>query len=93
MFLNNYQEDFTNIEWNDNYETLMQQYQYYPYEARFLRAFYYFELAKRYKNVPLITECLELDEANSVAPSDFDKVIDFIVSECDEIMDKLPVSY
>ena len=48
MFLNNYQEDFTNIEWNDNYETLMQQYQYYPYEARFLRAFYYFELAKRY---------------------------------------------
>ena len=93
MFLNNYQEDFTNIEWNDNYETLMQQYQYYPYEARFLRAFYYFELAKRYKNVPLITECLELDEANSVTPSDFDKVIDFIVSECDEIMDKLPVSY
>lgn len=93
MFLNNYQEDFTNIEWNNDYEQVMQQYQYYPYEARFLRAFYYFELAKRYKNVPLITDCLELDEANSVAPTDFDKVIDFIVKECDEIMYKLPVSY
>lgn len=93
MYLENYQEDFTNIEWNDDYKTLMQQYQYYPYEARFLRAFYYFELAKRYKNVPLVTTCLELDEANKVTPVDFDKVIDFIVSECNEIVDKLPVSY
>lgn len=93
MFLENHQKDFENIEWNDDYALLMKQYQYYPYEARFLRAFYYFELAKRYKNVPLITDCLELEDANKVAPADFEKVIGFIVSECNEIADKLPVSY
>lgn len=93
MFLENHQKDFTNIEWNDDYELLMKQYQYYPYEARFLRAFYYFELVKRYKNVPLITTCLELEEANKVEPAGFEKVIGFIVNECDEIAGKLPASY
>ena len=30
----------------------------YEHEVRFLRAFYYFELVKRYQNIPLITKTL-----------------------------------
>ena len=42
----------------------MAQFKYYPYEARFLRAYFYFELAKRYGDIPLITTLLSEEEAN-----------------------------
>ena len=84
---------FDEIKYNDNYEELMAQYEYYPYEARFLRAFYYFELIKRYKNVPLITQPLTSEEANSVSPSSFDDIIDFIITECDAASANLRVTY
>ena len=51
IFLESYQEDFPDNQYNVDYEEQMKQYRYYPYEARFLRAFFYFELIKRYKNV------------------------------------------
>ncbi len=67
--------------------------QYYPYEARALRAYMYFELAKRYGDVPLTTDVLLIDEANSISKTPFQNVIDFIASECDDIVDHLPYSY
>jgi starch-binding outer membrane protein, SusD/RagB family len=76
-------QTFEDIRYNDNYEELMRAFKIYPYEARFLRAFFYFELVKRYKNVPLITTVLTQEEANAVEPSSFDDVINFIVAECD----------
>jgi len=84
---------FDEIKFNLNYKELMQAFAIYPYEARFLRAFYYFELVKRYKNVPLITTVLTREEANAVTPSSFEDIISFIVSECDAVMGKLPVTY
>lgn len=93
IFLENRQEDFEDIMWNEDYKQLMQQYVYYPYEARFLRAYFYFELAKRYKSIPLLTRTYELDEINQVKPADFDEVIEFIVSECDTVMKHLPATY
>lgn len=84
---------FEDIRNNDNYADLMKQFDIYPYEARFLRAFYYFELIKRYNNVPLITTPLTEEEANKVSPSTFDAVLSFIVSECDAAIAKLPVTY
>jgi hypothetical protein len=71
----------------------MEQYQYYPYEARFLRAFFYFELIKRYKNVPLLKETTSLEEVNNLMPSDFEDIVEFIVSECDAIVEHLPTNY
>lgn len=93
LFLENYQAEFPDIMWNENYEQLMQQNKYYPYEARFLRAFFYFELIKRYKNVPLLERTYAMDEVNGIAPTDFEKVVEFIVKECNEIADMLPVTY
>ena len=84
---------FDDIKYNDNYSELMRQYEYYPYEARFLRAFYYFELAKRYKNVPLITEPLSSEAVNSLSPTSFDNLINFIVTECDDVSAHLLSTY
>ncbi len=84
---------FDELKWNVDYKDIMSQYVIYPYEARFLRAYYYFELIKRYGDVPLITTVLTDEEANKVTRTPFDQVVQFIVSECNEIIPKLPRSY
>jgi hypothetical protein len=84
---------FDDTKYNLNYEQVMQQYVLYPYEARFLRAFYYFELAKRYGNVPLISTILTQEESDKVSASSFDAIVSFISTECDEAIAHLPVSY
>lgn len=86
-------QKFEDRRFNEDYDQWMEQFELYPYEARFLRALFYFELIKRYKSVPLITSVLEVDEANSIEPESFDNIVDFIVSECDEIASELPVDY
>lgn len=94
IFLDNAKkENFDDIKYNDDYPQLMQQFELYPYEARFLRAFFYFELIKRYGDVPLITTLLDTDDANRVTRDSFEDIVEFIVNECDTISTKLPISY
>jgi hypothetical protein len=52
-------------------------------EARFLRAFYYMELIKRYGGVPIVTTVLSEPESFQVKRSSFDECVSFIVSQCD----------
>ncbi|QBN20305.1 RagB/SusD family nutrient uptake outer membrane protein [Flavobacterium nackdongense] len=86
-------QTFPELKYNDTYADQMAQYNNYPFEARFLRAFFYFELVKRYKNIPLITTVLTPEEAANVEQKSFTEIVDFIVSECDAIAPKLPLSY
>ncbi|MCD8176145.1 MAG: RagB/SusD family nutrient uptake outer membrane protein [Tannerellaceae bacterium] len=55
----------------------------YEAEARFLRAFCYFDLARTFGKAPLITHVQELTDDLLVAPSSFNDIIDFVVTECD----------
>ncbi|WP_017256965.1 RagB/SusD family nutrient uptake outer membrane protein [Pedobacter arcticus] len=80
-------------QYNLNYSETIAQFKNYPYEARFLRAFFYFELAKRYNNVPLITKTLTPEEAKGVKQNTFNEIVNFIVSECDDIAISLPKTY
>jgi hypothetical protein len=62
-------------------------------EGRFLRAFYYFELAKRYGGVPLITSSLTLPK--DITTIQFPRVkesdiYDFVISEAEAIKADLP---
>lgn len=62
-------------------------------EARFLRAFAYFEMVIRYGGVPIVTQALPLDapeEELFVARNSEKEVYDFIASEMDEIVQVLP---
>lgn len=94
LFLETFSLDnFDKFGQNEDYPQLIEIASLYPYEVRFLRAFFYFELAKRYGNIPLITDVLTEEQANEVEQTDFDEVISFICQECDEIKDELPVSY
>lgn len=65
-------------------------------EARWLRAFMYFELVKRYGGVPLITEPQSIDqpvEELYVVRNPEKDIYDFIASEMDELVNMLPDSY
>lgn len=86
-------QKFEDLQYTNTYKTLIQQYNNYPFEVRFLRAYFYFELVKRYKNVPLITTVLTPEEAANVKQATFQEVVDFIVKECDEVAAVLPPDY
>lgn len=81
-----YKYDVAYPKWEDAFK-------YYEYEARALRAYMYFELSKRYGDIPLYTNVLTIEEANTIGKTSFDKVIEFIVNECDAVVDFLPYSY
>ncbi|NBC66682.1 MAG: RagB/SusD family nutrient uptake outer membrane protein [Bacteroidetes bacterium] len=62
-------------------------------EARFLRAYFYTQLSSLWGGVPLITEPINIDER--VGRSDKQQIVDFVVSELDNIIsnNSLPVAY
>lgn len=64
-------------------------------QARFLRAFTYFELVKRFGGVPLITLPMSVDAGDAlfVSRNKESELYDFIISECTEISSVLPESY
>ncbi|MCK9618581.1 MAG: RagB/SusD family nutrient uptake outer membrane protein [Lentimicrobiaceae bacterium] len=84
---------FPAIKYAVNYADLMKALALYPYEARFLRAMYYFELIKRYGNVPLDTVRLTPELVNNVKPNSYDEIVKFIVRECDSAAIKLPITF
>lgn len=78
----------------DDYENDKQRWIYHLAEARCLRAFFYFDLAKRYGGVPLVgDELLDKGEANTLEKSSFDEVMNYIVNECDLVAADLPFTY
>ncbi|MDD3196581.1 MAG: RagB/SusD family nutrient uptake outer membrane protein, partial [Paludibacter sp.] len=52
-------------------------------EARFLRAYFYMELIKRYGGVPIVTTVLPISNEGLPPRNSFDECVDFIVSESD----------
>lgn len=74
-----------------NYKKNCEDIDWYRQEVRFLRAFYYFELIKRYGGVPIITEVLNQDDEIKIPRSEFDDCIFFIVDELNDVVNKVAV--
>ena len=87
------QADITEWQYNANYVNWVQQMELFPYELRFLRAYFYFELLRTYGDVPLVTTTLSNAQANSITRTPADEIVKFIVDELDAIAPYLPVSY
>ena len=87
------QADISEWQYNPNYPSWVQQMELFPYELRFLRAYFYFELFKTYGDVPLVTTTLTNAQANSVTRTPADEIVKFIVDELDAVAPYLPVSY
>ena len=97
-YCNLFLDEFTGLEFKDyeldkNYLAEMYQYNNYQWEARFLRAYFYFELVRQYGGVPLITSNLSAEEASVQPRATADEVFAFIDSECDAIKNQITKDY
>ncbi|WP_066838679.1 RagB/SusD family nutrient uptake outer membrane protein [Rufibacter ruber] len=59
-------------------------------QAYFLRAYFYFELLKRYGGVPLVTRVLDRSENLNLPRNTFDEVKKQILQDCDSAYKMLP---
>ena len=89
----NVKENLSIFRYTSKYNQQMEHLACFPYEARVLRAYYFFELARRYGDIPMPLVKLTAEEANTIEKTPFDEVIDFIVSECDEAAAHLPNTF
>jgi hypothetical protein len=85
--------DLEEYRYDSDYANMLLQFELFPYELRFLRAYFYFELAKTYGDVPLVTTTLTNTEANNVERTPAQEIFKFIVNECDAIAEYLPYTY
>lgn len=95
---NHYLEKFTGLtfpelELNDDYLEQMGRYNNYPYEVRFLRAYFYFNLVRQYGDVPFTDHMLSAEESNTLTRRPAQEIFDYIISECDEIKDLIIEDY
>lgn len=85
--------DFYDLRFTQDYKAQMNRFNRYQYEVRLLRAYYYFLLVRAYGDVPFTVKVLTEAEANSITRTPASEVFDFIVSECDIVASKLPITY
>ena len=92
-YLENAPDDFPQTQYLQDYKDRMQQLKNFPFEVRFLRAWYHFELMRRYRNIVIMDHSLSPEEVNDKKPVDFHTATEWIVSELDAIIPSLPESY
>ena len=85
--------DLSMYKYDTNYQRWLDHLAHYPYQARVLRAMFFFELARRYGDIPMPLTMLTAEEANEIEKTPFDEVIAFIVNECTESAAHLPDTY
>ena len=85
--------DISIYRYDAKYNQYLEHIAIYPYEARLLRAYYFFELARRYGDIAMPLKMLSTEEANTIAKTPFDDVIDFIAEECDTCAKHLPLTF
>jgi len=86
-------KEFDAFRYNEEYEVEYTNFKNLKWEVRALRAYYYFNLVKRYGNVSLVTKVLSKAEANAVTQTGAKELIQWIASECQTCYDNLPESY
>lgn len=94
LFLDEFKDEtFDEYRMDKDYREEIHQYQNLQYEARFLRAYYYFRLVRAFGGVPLIVNAMDANEANVQPRATSDEVFQFINSECDAIKDTIVKDY
>ena len=94
LFLDKFKDEtFEDYILDLDYKAEIHQYQNLQYEARFLRAYYYFLLVRSFGGVPLITTNLDANEANTQPRVSSDEIFQFIISECAAIQDLIVKDY
>lgn len=77
----------------DEYANRQKDLKVWKAEARFLRAYFHFELLKRYGPIPLVSSSLSINEdySNMARPT-MEECVDFIAKECDAAANDLDLT-
>ena len=84
---------FDDLELNSDYLQQLYRYNNYKWEARFMRAYFYFVLARQYGGVPLVTHKQSPEITNSLPRETSDSIFKFIIGECAFIEDSIIADY
>lgn len=63
------------------------------FEVRALRAYFHFELLRRYNRIVIGDRSFTMQEVNTLVPVSYDDAAGWIVSECDAVIPSLPKTY
>jgi len=97
-YCNEVLDNWTNLQFeqfalNKDYEQQMFLYNNYQYEARWARAYFYYTLVRQYGGVPFKTHNTTGEEETALPRTSADEIFQFIISECDDIKDKIIADY
>lgn len=88
--LDTYKNDPSN---QTEYQNRLKDIRIWKAEAQFLRAYFHFELLKRYGPIPIVTNSLSINgEYSNTARPSMDECVNFISKECDEAATVLELS-
>ena len=59
-------------------------------EAHFLRAYYHFELIKRFGGIPIVTKTFAIKDSPDIPRNTYKACVDFVINECDSALQYLP---
>ena len=95
---NNVLKEFQGLTFDDykanfDYEQQMYRYENYKWEARFWRAYFYFNLVRQYGGVPIIDMDMAASEVNNQPRKSSDEIFQYIFDECDAIKDNIIKDY
>ena len=91
--IENCPDDFEVARYLEEYARDKAQLVNYPWEAKALRAFFHFELLKRYNRIVIADKTFTVDEVGSLEQSDYQSAASWIAGELLEASKKLPDSY
>lgn len=75
------------------YQNRLKDIEIWKAEAHFLRAYFHFELLKRFGPIPIVTSTLSITDNHAELPRpSMDNCISFIVDECNDVADVLGIS-
>ena len=84
---------FEDFELNADYQQQMFRYENYKWEARFWRAYFYFNLVRQYGGVPIIAPEMAAADVNNQPRKSSDEVFQYIFDECDAVKDSIIKDY
>lgn len=75
----------------ETYQARLAEINRWKNEVRFLRAYFHFELMKRYGGIPIVTDVYTIgDRSESIVRNSMHECVRFIVDECDAVSPNLP---
>lgn len=91
--LENCPEDFEVAKYLEEYNRNVEQLRNYPWEAKTLRAYFHFELLKRYNSIVIADRTFTAEQVKDLRQTDYASAAAWIAEELEEAAQYLPETY